>query len=280
MKKILFPTDFSKPANAAFQYVLHFAKRLDARIITLHAYSLPDIKGVNLPRTLEEVYNSITLEEFENYRDAIPILHTMAEEAGFADIPMYHVMKEGHPVSAILSTIEKDEIDLVVMGTKGTGWLREVFIGSVTAEVLEEAPCLVLAVPMESVFDGTVDHIAFAVELKEEEHETIKSILDFANRFEAVLTCIHVDLAHTEELTERMQKFASRYQDVPNLRFQVLDGTDALEVVADYVEENHFDMVAMTTHKRNFWQELWNYSMTKQMTRIVNAPILCVKANK
>lgn len=278
MKKILFPTDFSKPANSAFQYVLHLAKRLDAEILTIHAYSLPDIKGVNLPKTLQEVYNSITLEEFENYRDAVPILHVMAEEAGFGDIPIHHVMREGHPVKAILQTIEKDDIDLVVMGTKGTGWLREVFIGSVTAEVLEQATCLVLAVPMESMFDGIIDHIAFAVELKEEEHITIQHVLDFANRFEAVLTCIHVDLAHTGQLTQRMEKFASRYKDIPNLRFQVIDGTDALGVVADYVEENHFDIVAMTTHKRNFWQELWNYSMTKQMTRIVKAPILCVKS--
>jgi nucleotide-binding universal stress UspA family protein len=118
MKKILYPTDFSETAENAFLYALQVADTLGASVITLHAFDRPDISNFNLPGVLREVYDSIDLDEFENYEDEVPLLRDIATDNGYYHIPMVHVLEEGAPVSAILRTANKNKADLSSWGLR------------------------------------------------------------------------------------------------------------------------------------------------------------------
>src|SRR6187399_1650366 len=91
MKKILYPTDFSETAENAFIFALQIADHLGASIITLHAFDRPDISSFNLPDSLRDVYDSIDLDEFENYEDEVPVLRDIAIDNGYYHVPMVHV---------------------------------------------------------------------------------------------------------------------------------------------------------------------------------------------
>ena len=136
MKKILYPTDFSESAENAFLFALQIADHLGASIITIHAFDRPDISDFNLPGVLREVYDSIDLDEFENYEDEVPILRDIATDHGYYHVPMVHVLEEGAPVSAILRTANKNKADLIVMGSHGRRGLEKLVLGSVTQRVL------------------------------------------------------------------------------------------------------------------------------------------------
>ena len=68
MKKILFPTDFSEVSNNAFVYALNLAKSFNAELIALHVYELPILHMGGLPANIKEVYDSIELENFDNFK--------------------------------------------------------------------------------------------------------------------------------------------------------------------------------------------------------------------
>ena len=140
MKNILFPTDFSNNANSAFIYALQLAKKMEVELLVLHAYKLPEIK-TNLPKTIREVYDSIEIEEFENFKDHIPLLRKIAEENQLSDVSIKSILEEGDTVSTILNVAKKQESGMIVLGTKGASGLKKVFIGSVAGEVLENASC-------------------------------------------------------------------------------------------------------------------------------------------
>jgi nucleotide-binding universal stress UspA family protein len=53
---------------------------------------------------------------------------------------------EGAPVEEIVDYAKEKEIDLIVMGTHGRGWLAHVLMGSVAEKVVRKAPCPVLTV--------------------------------------------------------------------------------------------------------------------------------------
>lgn len=275
MKKILFPTDFSEASHEAFIYALMLADKVKAEVITLHAYQLPDIHGVNLPHTLNEVYQSIELEEFENFRDSIPVLREIAADKGLDHISVSHTLKRGEAVKTILKFAEELQPDMIVMGTKGAGWLRDVFIGSVTSEVLENAVCPVLAVPTGVNAAEPIERIALTLELKKGGDKSVRKTLRYAKLLNATVTALYVDTAHTEAYSQNMARFAKEFEGESSLTFRVIDGTDVLSTVAEYVQENQYNLLVMTTHKRNFFQELWNYSLTKKMTKIAHVPILC-----
>ncbi|MCB0643618.1 MAG: universal stress protein [Phaeodactylibacter sp.] len=279
MKKILFPTDFSEAANHAFVYALNVAKRMGASITTLHTYQLPDINAVNLPHTLQEVYDSIDLEEFENYRDSVPALHRIATDNGLDQVPIEHVMEKGTTVPTILQTANAVGADMIIMGTTGASGLKEIFLGSVAGEVLEKANCTVLTIPHKAVFDGKIDKIALTTEFKDEEVKALRRVLDFAELFGGEVHCINVDTSHTHFYTKGMEKLKAEFSDRKNIHFEVLEGEFIMDAVVQYLEDHQIDILAMVTHKRNFFQELFKFSMTKSMSYHSNIPILSIQAH-
>jgi nucleotide-binding universal stress UspA family protein len=52
--------------------------------------------------------------------------------------------RSGDPATAILDTAEKEQVDLIVMGTRGLGTAERWLIGSVSDKVLHHAHCSVL----------------------------------------------------------------------------------------------------------------------------------------
>ncbi len=55
---------------------------------------------------------------------------------------------EGHPADQILKTIKAEKIDLTIVGKTAGGVLKRVLVGSTSAQILNNAPCSVLVVPL------------------------------------------------------------------------------------------------------------------------------------
>jgi nucleotide-binding universal stress UspA family protein len=53
----------------------------------------------------------------------------------------------GHPLPAILQVLESQDVSLIVMGTQGKGFIKEIFLGSVAHNVSRLATCPVLLIP-------------------------------------------------------------------------------------------------------------------------------------
>ena len=280
MKRILFPTDFSEAADNAFLYALEIADFFGADITTVHIYSLPEVRAAHLPNTIRQVYESVTLERFSNYKDNIPHLHEIAETHNKTHLHIHHMMVEaqGWKVEKrILQAARNEKADMIIMGTTGASGLKEIFLGSIAAEVLENAECPVLAVPQKAKYDGKLNHIAVTTDYQQDEIGTVLKVLSFARETGAQVTCIHVDTSHTEVFTHRMDEFAAKFKDDNDVNYVVLEGTSIETAVADYVEENNVDILAMHTHKRNFLQEFFSYSLSKRMAYHLKVPILAIQ---
>lgn len=55
-------------------------------------------------------------------------------------------MEEGAPAEMIMSVAKEEQVDLILMGARGKGQMREFLLGSVSQRVLTHAPCPVLVV--------------------------------------------------------------------------------------------------------------------------------------
>lgn len=278
MKNILFPTDLSEAAQKAFVYALQLADNQGASITTLLVFKKPIIKGAHLPSTMEEFYATYDLTEFQNYKDSIPPLHDLIKSEGYEHLDVKHAMEEGDTIETILRVAKENECDLIVMGTTGAKGLKELFMGSVAGEILENAHCPVLVVPDSSTFDGKIDQIAFTTSYKEEEKKALQKLTEIAADFDAEIHCINVDVAHTSELTNQMDAFKADVQGYDKMTFEVLEGNDVKKVIFDYLAANPIDIIAMVTHKRNFFEELFNYSKTKKLAYHSKTPLLAIPA--
>jgi nucleotide-binding universal stress UspA family protein len=136
--RILVPTDFSAPSEAALTYGRRLANELDAALHLLHISENPFLRAVvSDRRSLEEGaarWLQDHLTDADRRRGAVAVVEQSDE-----------------PASEILRYAESADIDLIVMGTHGRTGLAHLVLGSVAEAVVREAPCPVLTVHTETV---------------------------------------------------------------------------------------------------------------------------------
>jgi nucleotide-binding universal stress UspA family protein len=142
LKSILVPTDFSKHSQNALRYAAAFAEKFDAEIHILHVFQdlavfQPDAVTVGPP---------IVPPAEELTAAARNSLQRFIEENNLRGLKTHAEVLEGSPFDEIVSFAKAKDIDLIVMGTHGRGWLAHVLLGSVTEKVIRKAPCPVLTV--------------------------------------------------------------------------------------------------------------------------------------
>jgi nucleotide-binding universal stress UspA family protein len=136
LRHVLFPTDFSEISARAGDLVTRLAPRGISRVTVLNALDVPG--GEAYPPGFQEMAEA-------KARDSLTAWTTVLKGA---DIPLVQpVFDPGHPLPAILRVLESQDISLIVMGTQGKGFIKEIFLGSVAHNVSRLAPCPVLLIP-------------------------------------------------------------------------------------------------------------------------------------
>jgi nucleotide-binding universal stress UspA family protein len=163
-RKILYATDLSENARAAFKHAVSFAKTYKAKIFLLHVVPTLQLHerelimassgfGANVPDMIsdEEKMKEVTAEIVEKIRGR---LKRFAEEelGGNGNsldwLGSIEVLEGASPTEEILSASERLDVDLLVFGSHSKGVLKQTFLGSVAEKVLERTCRPFLVVPL------------------------------------------------------------------------------------------------------------------------------------
>lgn len=273
MKQILFPTDFSEAANTAFVYALKFADSFGAELLILHVYDLPIVETPPLPESTKEIFDIVEMNQFESFREELPGLHKLAEEHNLAHVKIRNTLLYGDLVYNINKLCEEEEIDLIVMGTKGASGLKETFLGSTTASVITNAKVPVLGIPAEAEYEP-IKSVVFTTQYKDKDNDALRNALDIAKRFKARLQCLYIkNDDDPEDIDERVNEWKIYYRD-ENIDFFNIAGDHIEQTILDFVENQHAGLLVMRTHKRNFFESLFHRSLTKKMAYHSKIPLL------
>lgn len=274
MKKILFPTDFSENANNAFVYALKWAEKYEAEIITLHVYELPvlDMSFVDIPLYQAEVYQSIEMGSFENFKDQIPILRNIASQHGLSHIPLNNILLSGDLVSNILEIVQKEYIDFVIMGTTGSNGFKGMFLGSNTASVMSGTNTYVIGIPEKAIYQP-ITKIAFTTQFTIEELDSLRRLIPIAKKFDAEIECVYIknETNAVKEIIIADWEVIFREE---NVRFHIIESNDVQEAILEFINEHHINLLTISKHKRGFWEGLFHSSLTQKLSNNVQIPLL------
>ena len=139
-KRILVPTDASEYSRRALETALDLARTFHAEIELLFvAYIREAYWGYNVAYSF-----LVSPEEIEETGEVA--LETTLKGIDIGDVPLKKKKVLGYPASVILEEVEKENIDIVVMGSHGYGPIAGSMLGSVSQRVLQQAKCPVLIV--------------------------------------------------------------------------------------------------------------------------------------
>jgi nucleotide-binding universal stress UspA family protein len=141
---ILVPLDFSEHVAAVLEWAAHLAEEHGSRVVLFHAYHLPvefqQLEGAYLP---PDFWANVKAE-------AEQTLGGYAEDLRKRGLEVESVVAEGYAATAIVDEVERQNVDLIVIGTHGLSGLKHLLLGSIAERVVQKAPCPVLTVKTTS----------------------------------------------------------------------------------------------------------------------------------
>lgn len=260
MTAILVPTDFSENANTAIEYACELGSHLGADVLIINIQDSEKARS-----SAEEKLASICKIAIEEY----------------GSLTCSNKFIVGGLVESIEKLIIEKNIDLVVMGTKGSTGLDKILFGSNTSRVIEKVNCPVLAVPRDSPFQ-IPKRIIYATDFHNAELAHIQELVIIANAFKAEIMMAHITTDKGALLSEEMLKrnFAGRVKaitDYSSITYFVKYEDDINRALESLTVQVSADWIAMFTHKRTLFEKLYNPSLTKSMAYHTKIPLLAIK---
>jgi nucleotide-binding universal stress UspA family protein len=142
IRRILVPTDFSQPAEAALRYGRALAEEFGSTLHLMHVVPEPYIYPWGTEISTMPLVDLLTSSETQ----AAERLKTLVDDTGALKGRIRTTTAIGTPVDKILQQVADDGIDLIVMGTHGRGAVGHLLLGSVAERIVRRSPVPVLTV--------------------------------------------------------------------------------------------------------------------------------------
>lgn len=137
--KIVVGTDGSKSSLLAVERAAKMAAAFDSTLIIGCAYYE---NREEASKTLRQ--DSVTILGDETARENLKSAQKVAEDAGATSIET--AVRPGTPVQALMSIVNDNNADLLVVGNRGINSLTGRLLGSVPADVARQSDCDVMIV--------------------------------------------------------------------------------------------------------------------------------------
>ncbi len=295
IKRILFATDFPEIAQRALCYALELAVGFDARLDVIHVIQHNShLESDHHTRTVPE---NIEVRLKETVQAQLEALHPGASLRR----EIHYMVQQGAGVGTSIGTYaERNDIDLVVLGTHRRSDVQRLLLGSVAEDVVRTAPCAVLTVPPHEDANGKalkIQRILVPIDFSAHARRALRIAKEAAGRLGAQLDLLHIigPMARPEFYDAKLRwlpEGAMRLQ--PTVRQQleaVYEQTEGPDVVGyahaikgnpadkiiEFAQANDAGLIVMAPRGLTGMQRLMLGSVTEWVLREAHCPVLVVK---
>lgn len=276
MKKILVPTDFSKPAQIATEVAASIAKKAGSDLILLHVVEeATDISfNVEGEASIGDLQNSLfTMKLIEKERKQ---LTKVVEDLKSGGVKVKGELRVGTPFHGMRTIISDQHVDLVVMGTAGHSKVEEMIIGSNTERVVRHSQCPVLTVHKKP--DTTeFKNIVYATSMSEEEEVFSRIVKRAQQLYNSTIHLVRIntpgDFQRDSVVKKYMQDFAKKLQ-LKNYTLNIFNDLTEEEGVIYFADSINADLIAMATHGRTGFAHVLAGSIAEDVVKHAKRPVL------
>ena len=277
MKRILVPVDFSEHAGFALEVAARLARKYGSEIIVLHMLGL------------SEAY--LTKDETQEFAEAhyyMKLAKTRVDrfldQPYLKDVEVREMVQNYKIFSEINQVAAEQNIDLIVMGSHGTGGLSELFVGSNTEKVVRssEIPVLVIKTRRPE-FDPR--KVVFATDFSLEGIEAYSRIRRLVTLWGSEMCLVYVNLPNEKfRSTREKQETADNFMNAAH--GGKLPQKTSIRFVSDYTieggvyfvaEEIDADLIAIPTHGRSGLMHFFKGSLGEDLANHAKFPVISCK---
>lgn len=277
MKNILLPTDFSENSKNAINYAQELFKDVACTFYILNTYTpiiynydyqmntggyLGDVVDVirnNSKENLEELKKSLK-EKYKNPKHQYELISSFSTLTDEIDL-----------------LVDKYNMDLIIMGTKGASGVKEVLFGTNTIHTIKKVKCPVLAIPDGFFFERPKD-ILFPTDYKIDYTSQHLAVLDdISCLYKSKIHILHVSsnrpLNETEQLNkEKLKKSLSTL----NTKFHNVKDQEIPQAINEFQKSTYVHLLMMIKNKHTFLENLFFKKVIHQIGFHLTIPFLVV----
>ncbi|TXD51984.1 MULTISPECIES: universal stress protein [unclassified Polaribacter] len=280
-KKIVLPTDFSKNALNAINYATELYKTTPCEFFILHSYYLPGSNKSNLliPEPTEKKLNEVKERAEKN----MEILKKQALFNEDHSKHTFHFLNEFGSFQKVLKkTIEKKDVDLILMGTLGETDDKNTVFGSNAVNTMENIRnCPVIAIPNNIIFKNSNEIVfptSFKINYKDNELATLIEVSKLMNAPIRILYVKNNEEFSNEQIQNKI--LLNQILEATNFTHHQLFNMNMQEGVRCFAQSRESEMIAFVNKKHNFFGSVFSNPMVKDLGANTNIPLLAMHNSK
>lgn len=266
MKRILIPTDFSATSYNAVEFAMNLYKGEQNIIYLLH--SIYD-SGEILHSSVYDIYKKqaeIGLGKVENMMK----IKFPDSKITFKKIPGINLLGD-----AVEEIVESEDIDLVIMGTRGASGMQELLFGSYTVSTLKKVSCPLLVIPSTYRF-RLPEKIVLATDYTVSFNDyPLENFIAVAEKYNAEVDVLHINNGKCLSKTQLLNKHYLSLKLIDlKADFQEVKGANIEEAIFDYEKNNPIDLLVMIKNKHSLLEKLFAGSNINRIGYHTSFPFL------
>ncbi|QAA80520.1 universal stress protein [Aequorivita sp. H23M31] len=277
MRKILIPTDFSENSLNAIKYATELFKHGPCEIYLLHAFSDAVYEAKIQYDELD--FEDLRIRTLKATEESLEVLQIQVLEHSPNPKHCLHCIAEfGMLVDAVNDVVEKENIDVVVMGTKGETGDKKITFGSNTLQVIKYVKCPVLAVP-DVYEDVHPRHILFPTDfLLPYKRRELKMLATISKNFASKIEFLYVSKFPGLSLRQKDNKsFLEASLAENQFHFTQTSDMDITSAINKYIDENPVDMLVMVNTRHSYLENILYQSTIEKIGLQIDIPFLVMQ---
>ncbi|SMG10884.1 Nucleotide-binding universal stress protein, UspA family [Marivirga sericea] len=277
IKHILVPTDFSDCAMNALEYALKFAKHINpqAEITILNAYTVPlayaDFNiAYDVGESVEDIKKFID-SEFDKIEEKVPMIKDFEYEP---------VKTENYVKDAVEEFCLENDVDLIIMGTKGASGVDEVILGTNAHRVIKAEVAPVLVIPEDARYVD-IKNIALSSDYKGIIAELLSPVKAIRQAYASEIHLIHVSAEPMldKEKAEEAKNLELHLKGLPH-QYHFMVNRNVESGIDEFAERNRIDLLVVLPRKKGLFESLFARSESKSLIFHTKVPLLALSSSK
>ncbi len=273
MTRILLPTDFSDNSFEAIRYALLVYKNIKCTFYLLHTYTPPVYHTEYLIGSpgqigLGDVLHETSLTQLEQLKSRLENQYEN-DNHSFVVHTVFNTL-----LAEISETVEAENIDLIVMGTKGATGAKEILFGTNTVHVIKKAKCPVIAVPPKYEYEAPKD-ILFPTDYEiEYKKDTLAQLLTIARQHKSRINVMHVHAGYDLNIVQEKHKAQLENLLGATDLFHEVPDNGIIAAVNEFQLKTAVNLLVMVQNKHTFLERLFIEPVIKKIGFHITVPFM------
>jgi nucleotide-binding universal stress UspA family protein len=273
--RILLPTDFSDNALNAIEYALTMYQHLPCDFFFLNTFQVDGftLDSIMVPEPGEKAYEAA---KKTSEREFTRLMDLLAKDYN-NELHTYHTISTyNFLIEAIGDIVDKRDIDLVIMGTKGATDSELLIFGSNTVATMEAIrACPILSVPQGFKYSPPKE-IVFPTDYKNSfKRRELNRLLDIAKMSAASIRVLHIneEVGLSKQQKENKDCLEAILEGV-EYSFHEIGEVKVNLGIALFVEGRGSDMVAFLNRRHSLFSLMLSKPLVQELGYRAKVPIL------